>query len=221
MKPTFLPLDFHWVAPRTSERRAHRLLKTMLQRRTIRTFSDRRVPRSVIKNCLRIAGSAPSGANMQPWKFVVISRTALRAKIKKAAEKEEQAFYKKRASTEWLQALGPLGTDWRKPFLVDAPYLIVIFAEKFGLRADGEHVKHYYVQESVGIATGFLIAALHQAGLATLTHTPSPMGFLNKILGRPNNERPFLLLVVGYPAVGTTVPSFAVERKPFKEIVIW
>ena len=158
---------------------------------------------------------------MQPWKFVVISRTALRAKIKTAAEKEEQAFYKKRASTEWLQALGPLGTDWRKPFLVDAPYLIVIFAEKFGLRADGEHVKHYYVQESVGIATGFLIAALHQAGLATLTHTPSPMGFLNKILGRPNNERPFLLLVVGYPAVGTTVPSFAVERKPFKEIVIW
>ena len=221
MKPTFLPLDFHWVAPRTSERRSHRLLKTMLQRRTIRTISDRPVPRSVIKNCLRIAGSAPSGANMQPWKFVVISRTALRAKIKEAAEKEERAFYKNRASAEWLQALGPLGTDWHKPFLVEAPYLIVIFAENFGVRADGEHVKHYYVQESVGIATGFLIAALHQAGLATLTHTPSPMGFLNKILGRPNNERPFLLLVVGYPAVGTAVPSFAVERKPFKDIVIW
>ncbi len=221
MKPTFLPLDFHWVAPRTSERRSHRLLKTMLQRRTIRTFSDRPVPRSVIKNCLRIAGSAPSGANMQPWKFVVISRTALRAKIKEAAEKEERAFYKNRASAEWLQALSPLGTDWHKPFLVEAPYLIVIFAENFGVRADGEHVKHYYVQESVGIATGFLIAALHQAGLATLTHTPSPMGFLNKILGRPNNERPFLLLVVGYPAVGTAVPSFAVERKPFKDIVIW
>ena len=221
MKPTFLPLDFHWVAPRTSERRSHRLLKTMLQRRTIRSFSDRPVQRSVIKNCLSIAGSAPSGANMQPWKFVVISRTALRAKIKEAAEKEERAFYKNRASAEWLQALSPLGTDWHKPFLVEAPYLIVIFAENFGVRADGEHVKHYYVQESVGIATGFLIAALHQAGLATLTHTPSPMGFLNKILGRPNNERPFLLLVVGYPAVGTAVPSFAVERKPFKDIVIW
>lgn len=221
MKPTFIPLEFDRVSPRTSERRSHRLLQTMLKRRTVRTFSDQPVPRSVINNCLKIAGSAPSGANMQPWKFVVISKTALRTKLKQEAEKEEKAFYKNRASTEWLQALGPLGTDWQKPFLLEAPYLIAIFAENFGLLANGDRVKHYYVQESVGIATGFLITALHQAGLATLTHTPSPMGFLNRILERPRNERPFLLLVVGYPAVGTTVPAFAVERKPFKDIVIW
>jgi iodotyrosine deiodinase len=221
MKPTFLPLDFHQVSPRTSERRSNRLLATMLKRRTVRTFSDQPVPWVVIKNCLQIAGSAPSGANLQPWKFVVISKTALRTKLKEAAEKEEQAFYSTRASTEWLEALGQLGTDWHKPFLLDAPYLIAIFAGNFGVRGNGDRVKHYYVQESVGIATGFLITALHQAGLATLTHTPSPMGFLNRILRRPRNERPFLLLVVGYPALGTVVPSFSVERKPLKDIVVW
>ena len=158
---------------------------------------------------------------MQPWKFVVISKTTLRTKLREAAEEEEKAFYGKRATAEWLQALGPLGTDWEKPFLLDAPYLIAIFAENYGVKANGDRVKHYYVQESVGIATGFLIAALHQAGLATLTHTPSPMGFLHRLLGRPGNERPFLLLVVGYPAPGTTVPSFAIERKPLEDIAIW
>ena len=159
---------------------------------------------------------APSGANLQPWHFAVVTDPALKARIRRAAEDEEREFYARRAPREWLDALAPLGTDEHKPFLETAPYLIAVFARPHGLLPDGRAVKHYYVAESVGIATGFLIAALHHAGLATLTHTPSPMGFLNDLLGRPAHERPFLLLVVGYPADGATVPRIA--KKGLNEI---
>jgi nitroreductase len=188
----------------------------MRRRRTVREFSDRPVPRSVIEACLRTAGTAPSGANQQPWHFVAVSDPAVKSHIRQAAEAEEREFYERRASQEWLDALAPLGTDAHKPFLEIAPYLIAIFAQTYGMGADGGKIKHYYVTESVGIATGLLIAALHHAGLATLTHTPSPMGFLNEILGRPANERPFLLLVVGYPAENAQVP--AITKKALEEI---
>ena len=189
------------------------------RRRTVRAFSDRPVPLDIIENCIRTAGTAPSGAHLQPWRFVVVRDPAIKQRVRIDAEREEHEFYTHRAPPEWLQALAPLGTDENKAFLEIAPYLIVVFAESFGLTADGQKVKHYYAQESVGIATGFLIAALHNAGLAALTHTPSPMGFLNEILGRPANERPFLNLVVGYPADGVEVP--AISRKPLEEIAVF
>ncbi|MCE7980472.1 MAG: nitroreductase family protein [Caldilinea sp. CFX5] len=196
--------------------RASAFYDEMRRRRTVRDFSDRPVPRSVIEACLRTAGTAPSGANQQPWHFVAVSDPAIKSRIRQAAEAEEREFYERRASQEWLDALAPLGTDANKPFLAIAPYLIAIFAETYGMGADGGKIKHYYVTESVGIATGLLIAALHHAGLVTLTHTPSPMGFLNEILGRPTNERPFLLLVVGYPAENAQVP--AITKKALEEI---
>ena len=196
--------------------RASTFYDEMRRRRTVREFSDRPVPRSVIEACLRTAGTAPSGANQQPWHFVAVSDPAVKSHIRQAAEAEEREFYERRASQEWLDALAPLGTDAHKPFLEVAPYLIAIFAQTYGMGADGGKIKHYYVTESVGIATGLLIAALHHAGLATLTHTPSPMGFLNEILGRPANERPFLLLVVGYPAENAQVP--AITKKALEEI---
>ncbi len=177
----------------------------------MRHFSDRAVPREIIEECVRTAGTAPSGANLQPWHFVVISDPEIKRRIRKGAEAEEREFYGGRAPQDWLDALAPLGTDQHKPFLETAPFLIAVFAQSYGFTADGEKAKHYYVQESVGIATGMLISAIHQAGLASLTHTPSPMGFLNEILGRPQNERPFLLLVLGYPADGAVVPD--IERK--------
>ena len=186
------------------------------RRRTVRDYADRPVPREVIEQCLLAAGRAPSGANLQPWHFVVVSDPAVKRKIREAAEAEEREFYSGRAPEEWLDALAPLGTDEHKPFLETAPYLIAIFAQSYGLLPDGRRVKNYYVQESVGIATGFLIAALHNVGLATLTHTPSPMGFLNEILDRPANERPFLLLVVGHPAEDAQVP--VIDKKPIEEI---
>ena len=170
----------------------------------------------MIETCLRTAGTAPNGANLQPWHFVVVADPAVKRRIRVAAEAEEREFYSSRAPQEWLDALAPLGTDAAKPFLETAPYLIAIFAQSYGLLPDGRKVKHYYVAESVGIATGFLIAALHHAGLATLTHTPSPMGFLNEILQRPPHERPYLLLVVGYPADDAQVP--AITKKPLDEI---
>ena len=185
-------------------------------RRSVRDFSDRSVPRALIEECLATAGSAPSGANLQAWHFVAVSDPALKARIREAAEDEEREFYGGRAPDEWLEALAPLGTDACKAFLEVAPWLIAIFAESYTIREDGSHSKVYYPQESVGIATGFLIAALHDAGLACLTHTPSPMRFLNDILGRPANERPFLLLVVGHPAGGACVPD--IRRKPIEEI---
>ena len=182
------------------------------RRRTVRDFSTRPVPRDVIEAALEAAGTAPSGANLQPWHFVVVSGAETKRKIREAAEVEEREFYEHRASEEWLAALKPLGTDSSKPFLETAPYLIAVFLQKFGELEDGRKVKHYYPVESTGLATGILITALHHAGLATLTHTPSPMKFLNEILGRPKSERPFLLLVVGYPADDAEVPD--ITRKP-------
>ncbi len=187
------------------------------RRRTIREFSDRPVPRDIIENALRAAGTAPSGANLQPWHFVVISGAETKARIRVAAEAEEREFYEHRASAEWLAALEPLGTDTNKPFLETAPYLIAVFLQKFGRLPDGRKVKHYYPVESTGLAAGILITALHRAGLVCLTHTPSPMGFLNDILDRPKSERPFLLLVAGYPAEGATVPD--ISRKSLDEFV--
>jgi nitroreductase len=185
------------------------------RRRTVREFSDRAVPRDIIETALKAAGTAPSGANLQPWHFVVISGAETKRKIRVAAEAEEREFYTHRASPEWLAALQPLGTDSEKPFLETAPYLIAVFLQKFGTLADGRKVKHYYPTESTGLATGILITALHQAGLVCLTHTPSPMKFLNEILERPASERPFLLLVTGYPAAGARVPD--IRRKPLHE----
>lgn len=215
-RASLIPLQFHELPRGEMQRRAAGFFEEMQRRRTVRHYSDRPVPPQVIENALRVAGSAPSGANMQPWHFVVVSDPAVKREIRLAAEKEEKEFYENRAPQAWLQALEPLGTDWRKPFLETAPALIAIFAQSYGLLPDGQKVKHYYAQESVGIATGFLIAALHHAGLASLTHTPSPMGFLNEILRRPDNERPFLLLVVGYPAEDAEVPD--IGRKSLEEI---
>ncbi len=187
------------------------------RRRTVREFSDRPVPRDIIETALEAAGTAPSGANLQPWHFVVISGARTKKKIREAAEVEEREFYAHRASPEWLAALEPLGTDSNKPFLETAPYLIAVFLKKYDRLDDGRKVKHYYPTESTGLATGILITALHRAGLATLTHTPSPMKFLNEILGRPTNERPFLLLVTGYPADDAQVPD--IDRKTLDEFV--
>ena len=189
----------------------------MQRRRTVRDFSDRAVPLDIIKTALAAAGTAPSGANLQPWHFVVVTDPAVKKRIRVAAEAEEKEFYEHRASNEWLAALEPLGTDTDKPFLETAPYLIAVFVQKFGLLADGRKVKHYYPVESTGLATGILITALHEAGLVCLTHTPSPMGFLNEILDRPVAERPFLLLVTGYPAEGVQVPD--IRRKALEEFV--
>jgi nitroreductase len=185
------------------------------RRRSVREFSDRPVPRDIIGTALLAANTAPSGANLQPWHMVVVSGAETKKKIRAAAEAEEREFYAHRASEEWLAALEPLGTDDSKPFLETAPYLIAIFLQKYGELPDGRKVKHYYPVESTGLATGILITALHHAGLATLTHTPSPMKFLNEILGRPKNERPFLLLVVGYPAEDARVPD--IKRKSLDE----
>ena len=197
--------------------RVERFYADMAKRRTVREFSDRPVPRDVIETALKAAGTAPSGANLQPWHFVVVGDAATRKKIRAAAEAEEREFYEHRASPEWLAALEPLGTDASKPFLETAPYLIAVFLQKFGRLEDGRKVKHYYPTETTGLATGILITALHQAGLATLTHTPSPMKFLNEILGRPTSERPFLLLVVGYPADDARVPD--IGRKDLEDFV--
>lgn len=188
------------------------------RRRTVREFSARPVPRAVVDACLLAAGTAPSGANLQPWHFTVIESQAMRARLRAEAEIEEREFYSSRAPAEWLAALAPLGTDANKPFLETAPVLIAIFGQRYGLLPDGRRVKHYYVPESVGIATGFLIAALHHAGLVTLTHTPSPMNFLNAICGRGESEKPFLLLVAGYPAEGCTVPVAGGIKKRLDEI---
>ena len=215
--PKFLPLtSWREFEPEEMRRRAAEFRQQMQRRRTVRDFSDRAVPREVIEDCLLAAGTAPSGANLQPWHFVVVSDPAIKHRIRIEAEKEEREFYNNRAPQEWLDALAPLGTDEHKPFLETAPYLIVIFAQSYGLLADGRKVKNYYVQESVGIATGMLITAVHNAGLVSLTHTPSPMGFLNEILGRPANEKPFLILVVGYPVADAVVPD--ISKKTLEEI---
>jgi len=195
---------------------ARRLLERMGARRSVRDFSPRPVAREVIELAIRAAGSAPSGAHQQPWHFSAVSDPGLKRRIREAAEEEERRFYQERAPEEWLEALAPLGTDWRKPFLETAPWLVAVFEQRWGVDAQGRRIKHYYSGESVGIAAGLLITFLHQCGLATLTHTPSPMGFLRELLGRPANERPFLLLVVGHPAPEATVPRLV--RKPLEEM---
>ncbi len=205
--------------PEDMVRRSREFADDLRRRRTIRHFSSRPVAPEIIENCLRAAASAPSGANRQPWHFVVVRDGAMKSKIREAAEAEERAFYEGRASDAWLEDLAPLGTDAVKPFLEEAPYLIVIFAERFEEAADGSRHKNYYVPESVGIATGMLISALHQAGLATLTHTPSPMGFLRELLDRPRAERAFLILVAGYPDENAEVPD--IERKPLDQVTSW
>ena len=216
-KSNFIPYSTYQEYPLEEMReRAQTFREEMQRRRTIRTFSTRPVPREIIEECLRAAGTAPNGDNMQPWHFVVVSDPDAKKQIRDGAEKEEREFYERRASEEWLEALAPLGTDWHKPFLEEAPYLIVIFGLRNTILSDGTKRKNYYVTESVGIATGMLITALHHAGLASLTHTPSPMAFLNKILKRSANERPFLVLVIGYPAEGTRVPD--ISKKSLDEI---
>jgi len=209
----FVPLTgYREYPPEEMLERARTFRAEMERRRTVRMFSDRPVPRALVEQCLGAAVTAPSGANMQPWHFVAVSAPAVKRRIREAAEAEEREFYAHRASAEWLDALSPLGTDEHKPFLEVAPWLIAVFEQKQGRLPDGQKVKHYYPTESTGLATGILITALHHAGLATLTHTPSPMRFLNEILARPANERPFLLLVAGYPADDAVVPD--ISRKP-------
>ena len=197
-------------------RRAEAFESAMRTRRTVRQFADTPVPRAVIESAIRTAGRAPSGANLQPWTFVAVADPDVKRRIREAAEAEERAFYGGRAPRDWLDALAPFGTDAHKPFLETAPWLIAVFAQVHGVRADGTAEKHYYVKESVGLATGFLLAALHHAGLATLTHTPSPMGFLREMLGRPANEQAFVLVVAGVPAEGATVPR--IGKKPLEGI---
>ena len=215
-----IPLDQYREYPIEEMReRLEELYADLNRRRTVREFSDRPVPRDIIETALKVANTAPSGANLQPWHFVVVSGAETKKKIREAAEVEEREFYTHRASEEWLAALEPLGTDEHKPFIETAPYLIAVFLQKFCELPDGRKVKHYYPTESTGLATGLLIAALHRAGLATLTHTPSPMKFLNEILGRPKSERPFLLLVAGYPADDARVPD--IGRKELDEFTSW
>ena len=211
-----VPLDKYREYPVDEMRaRIEAFYEDVDRRRSVREFSDRPVPRDIIETAIEAAGTAPSGANLQPWHFVVVSGPETKKRIREAAEAEEREFYEHRASEEWLEALAPLGTDSEKPFLETAPYLIAVFLKKFDELPDGRKVKHYYPTESTGLATGILITALHHAGLATLTHTPSPMKFLNEILGRPKSERPFLLLVVGYPADDAEVPD--ITRKPLED----
>jgi iodotyrosine deiodinase len=212
-----IPLSgYREYSPAEMVTRAVEFAEALSRRRSVRMFSDRKIPDGVIESCLRAAGAAPSGANRQPWHFAVVEDAATKRRIREGAEEEEREFYGHRAAQDWLDALAPLGTDANKPFLEIAPTLIAIFSQKHSVSPDGEKLKNYYPVESVGIATGFLIAALHHAGLATLTHTPSPMKFLNEILRRPESEKPFVLLVVGYPAADATVPD--IQRKSLNEI---
>jgi len=215
----FIPLEFEHRSESDLINRSNRFTSLMKSRRTVRDFSAKAVPQSVIANAISVAGSAPSGANMQPWHFVAVSNPTVKKQIREAAEIEERELYTHRASEEWLDALAPLGTNAEKPFLETAPWLIAVFAKKHKIDENGNKLKHYYTPESVGIATGFLITALHQAGLATLTHTPSPMGFLRDILERPRHEKPFLLLVTGYPTNDALVP--AIEKRSLDKLVTW
>ncbi len=217
--PEFEPLaHYREYPPDEMRRRAAEFHAEMRRRRSVRDFSSRPVPREIIEQAILAAGTAPSGANMQPWHFVVVTDREVKRRLREGAEEEERAFYHSRAPQEWLEALAPLGTNEHKPFLEAAPYVIAIFAQSYGVLPDGRKVKNYYVQESVGIATGLLITALHHAGLVTLTHTPSPMGFLNDILGRPANERPYLLLIAGYPGERAVVPVAGGRKKPLADM---
>ena len=221
---TFHPLKFDRLSEADQLAHSRNFLAAMRARRTVRDFSTEAVPFELIANAIATAGTAPSGANQQPWTFVVVSNPDLKRQIRAAAEEEEKISYQTRMSAEWLAALAPLGTDWHKPHLEDAPYLIVVFRQAYGIAVDeasGEEikVKHYYTEESVGIAVGLLLASLHQSGLATLTHTPNPMGFLSEILKRPANERAYVVIPVGYPAADAKVPT--ITKKPLDEIMIY
>jgi nitroreductase len=219
---TPIPYEHHWLTAEEQLAASRRFLTTMARRRTIRDFASTPVPFELVENAVRAAALAPSGANQQPWTFVVVSDPWLKREMRLAAEAEERDSYARRMSQEWLDALAPLGTDWHKPHIEQAPYVIVVFEQPYGLarNADGSErrVKHYYVKESVGIAVGVLLASLAHAGLATLTHTPSPMGFLTALLKRPPNERPYVLIPVGYPATGATVPVIA--KKPLEQVLV-
>jgi iodotyrosine deiodinase len=214
-----VPLGFEPLDEEEMAARAEAFYREMDRRRSTRHFSDRAVPRRLVELAIRTASTAPSGAHKQPWTFVAVSDPGVKRRIREAAEKEERAFYQERGAEEWLEALEPIGTDWEKPFLETAPWLVVLFAQRWGVRLDGTRRKHYYVQESCGIAAGLFIAALHQAGLATLTHTPSPMGFLSEVLERPPNEAASILFPVGFPAADATVPDL--HRKPLDEVAVW
>jgi nitroreductase len=214
-----VPLPDHVTLPEEEmQARADAFLADIRRRHTVRDFSDRPVPRALIETCVRAAGTAPNGANHQPWHFCVIGDPAVKRRIREAAEAEEREFYAGKAGEEWLKALGPLGTDPDKPFLETAPWLIAVFGARRSASADGVMRKNYYVPESVSIAVGFLIVALHRAGLVSLTHTPAPMGFLKAICGRPADEKPYILMVVGHPADGATIPAHALEKKPLEAI---
>lgn len=215
-----LPLpDFHDMTDEEMQKAAAEFYAFMQKRHSIREFTDRTVPRSVIEDCVHAAGTAPSGANHQPWHFVAISNPEFKHRIREAAEEEERKFYAGGGGDEWLKALEPIGTSAEKPHMDIAPWLIVVFAQRFGQFDDGVKFKNYYVPESVGIATGFLLAALHTAGLTALTHTPNPMKFLNKLLERPASEKPTMIIAVGHPATDATVPSVAKIKKPLDEIL--
>lgn len=214
----FIPFSRPFVPAEEMDKDINSFYQFMDQRRSVRDFSDTPVPRSVIEKILLTANTAPSGAHKQPWTFCAISNAEIQTKIREAAEEEEQQNYNGRMSEEWLRDLAPLGTDEHKPFLEIAPWLIVMFKKAYDME-DGEKRKNYYVNESVGLAAGFLLAAIHHAGLVALTHTPSPMDFLGKLLGRPSNERAFLLIPVGYPAADATVPD--ISRKPLEDISVW
>ena len=219
MSADYVPLEgYETLSEAEMQKRAEAVFETLRKRRTIRDFSDKPVPIELIETCIKAAGTAPSGANHQPWHFVAISNAETKRKIRIAAEAEEKEFYDKRASDEWLEALAPLGTDASKPFLETAPWLIAVFSQKRGGEVAGQDKKNYYVTESVGLATGMLITALHSAGLGTLTHTPAPMNFLREICGRPNSEKPFVLMVVGYPKEDAQVPKHALVKKSLSEI---
>lgn len=217
MNSNLIPLtNYKEYSEAEMQTRAKDFYEEIKRRRTVRDFSSRPVNREIIEHAILAAGTAPNGANIQPWHFVVIENAEIKKQIREAAEKEEHEFYTRRATPEWLEELAPLGTDEKKPFLETAPYLIAIFEQSYRVMPDGSQRKNYYVAESTGIATGILITALHHAGLATLTHTPSPMGFLNEILKRPKNEKPFLILVVGYPSENATVPN--IKKKDLSEV---
>ncbi len=218
-KAKFCSLDYHEYSANEMKQRSAAFYEEIKRRRSVRDFSDRPVPMEIIENCLRGAVSAPSGANLQPWSFVIVTDRAIKRQIRRAAEEIEREFYSEKATRKWVKELEPLGTKANKPFLEMAPYLIVIFAQRYGLFPDGSKRKHYYVTESVGIAIGMLITALHYAGLASLTYTPGRMGFLNKILTRPANEKPFMILVVGYPTNDAIAP--VIDKKPFKDVITY
>lgn len=219
MEPTFVPYPHERPGPAEVERRARELFEAMDRRRTVRHFSPEPVPRAALEYAIRAASTAPSGAHQQPWTFVVVGDPEIKARIREAAEREERDFYAHRAPAEWLEALAPIGTDFHKAHITDAPYVVVLFKQSYGVGPRGERRTHYYATESCGIAAGFFLAAVHRMGLATLTHTPSPMGFLGELLGRPAHEKPFLLLPVGYPAPDARVPEL--RRKPLEEVSVW